>query len=762
MPLLFRQEGCLLYFSENGEVGPWQLAANLENCSPTELPINDPQRICAGAVGLSEWLINFLAHNVGQVQNVTTITRNVVEACLSFFSDIPGLGPLSEALQELLGVDLSNDLTNPFYQSNVGRALYCRIIKNSKFDEKTFVDWLQNLPSGVASYHLSNLAHAITFEKCLSRFELYIQDISNVCSQWAECDSNNLLIPIYPDTFLQNLGNNKYRIYYGNNNNITNLAQVACKLPYHFSCYKLNIVNSSTNLPFPGIRNNATALITNCNGETVEFNTLSAINGVCFNKFELFSADPIDFTIEITNDIACSPVIVDDESILYIRQPITGEEIQLHSINHPTGGKQYTLNGLGLSSPVNADADGYYRYYLKKLSYCQNLRIETIVGNVPETIRLWGCDNTFQQINFSNVLSNTNGICFNAFALPKGHYLKILLSSCVSEQQTWCVRYTFDNSSQGWSVVGNYGTPQLTQGQGQFVGTDVTENISGSTFTSKRLYLFKDLAASAIITKVDLLLNYTKGILPTETIWTLAANRGSSETPPDYNVNTAAYTSQTLANTNGDKIISIPYNDVVRSSIRFDIRASRMPGAGSPGGSITLKELTVYGKGNMPANHGGEVCWEWCHTFDFLLSNGGFVPISTNNPYNRNLGEWISNTGWRYTDVFGNAEIVGTVYRRGVYIEKSFTATTITRIICNRQYTLGGFTPSEGYSKYQIEDQTGVLVGGLSQQTNPPAPIEWIGSKSMSKVKVLLTSAPAKIPTSMMAMLSFSPSKFVA
>lgn len=131
----------------------------------------------------------------------------------------------------------------------------------------------------------------------------------------------------------------------------------------------------------------------------------------------------------------------------------------------------------------------------------------------------------------------------------------------------------------------------------------------------------------------------------------------------------------------------------------------------------------------------------WCYLFDFEQNNGGFSAQTTNNPFSRNLGTYVSGSGWRHTDVSGAAQIGGTVYRRGVYIQRDFTMATVTKITVAYEYTEGTFIPANQYSKWQLESQSGVIQGGVSADVPPPTPSVWEGNISMSRVRIMLTAS---------------------
>lgn len=74
----------------------------------------------------------------------------------------------------------------------------------------------------------------------------------------------------------------------------------------------------------------------------------------------------------------------------------------------------------------------------------------------------------------------------------------------------------------------------------------------------------------------------------------------------------------------------------------------------------------------------------WSHYFDFEVSNGGFVRVTT-GVGSGTAGVWTSGVGWVATNTF----YPSSTYRKIVYLQKTFTPTVITKILVTYDLTKG-------------------------------------------------------------------------
>jgi len=85
---------------------------------------------------------------------------------------------------------------------------------------------------------------------------------------------------------------------------------------------------------------------------------------------------------------------------------------------------------------------------------------------------------------------------------------------------------------------------------------------------------------------------------------------------------------------------------------------------------------------------------QWTHTFDFRVSDGGFVLTPG---YGEFLGQWTPGLGWQVKDTAG---IINGMYRRVLAISRSFPSTHITNLQCTFTNTQGEDSLSSERSQY--------------------------------------------------------------
>lgn len=449
MPILFRQEGCLLKYSENGEQGPWLLAADLKKCQLPETPASDPSRICNGSVQLAEWLMLFLEHNIEQIGSSTDLTQAIISGVLEFFDEIPFLESFIETLRGLIGV-AAGSLTSPIYRQNVQKALYCRIVAAGKFDKTVFDDWvdLDSLPSDAISYHLSQLAKSLPFDELLKRYQIYSLDASSVCDLFEDCDPPCKLSAPQTGAFAGEFTTTESQSIQdqwklASNPNIHPPGSSAYyfalfKLPYASSRCRIEITANDIHTfqlqPSPDGR---ILLYPSADPSQVEIYTnLLDLNGKCFNSFAINGQGPLDVDIRLSECIpeakACP---------LYFMNSTNNRQL----IPADADGN-VSLNSYGSLAPT-PDTNGFRRYYLQDENSCCKLQRLPLnesgdLGIVPTKLRVYACGagETYTEYTYPTDAQAFNDFfgritCFNSFALAPSYVIKVRLAECGSEEE---------------------------------------------------------------------------------------------------------------------------------------------------------------------------------------------------------------------------------------------------------------------------------------------------------------------------------------
>lgn len=155
----------------------------------------------------------------------------------------------------------------------------------------------------------------------------------------------------------------------------------------------------------------------------------------------------------------------------------------------------------------------------------------------------------------------------------------------------------------------------------------------------------------------------------------------------------------------------------------------------NPGTAVTL--LVGY-MGEAGLNHAGGVLANdtaecdcpacdgtWCYEFDFTATNGGFNPVAYALPAVGSNGVYSAGIGWEDTTV-----ATGSARRRGVGIEREFTATVITRVEMEYSYTGGagsGWSGSYATMGLNLGETTVIDRGYPTGPLSSPAAVdgEW-------------------------------------
>lgn len=125
---------------------------------------------------------------------------------------------------------------------------------------------------------------------------------------------------------------------------------------------------------------------------------------------------------------------------------------------------------------------------------------------------------------------------------------------------------------------------------------------------------------------------------------------------------------------------------------------------------------------------------EWCYTFRFTESDGGFSVIAGNG------GQYNAGVGWGTSDVF-----TGGTYRRTVAIELSFASATFSEIALSFVFAPGSYSTT--VTKQAIQNQAGTLLaGGTALPATGDNTLRATGAITASGVRLFVTSSSQGSP----------------
>lgn len=174
--------------------------------SPEETTTDDEGRLCAGATGLTDWLIDILQYNIDQLQLVTQITSGVIDIVLLNLDEVastgaqftPVVGSVVDALQLLFTAGpqlIEVQLSSPAYREKVFCKLYCLAKDAGGFNESVFTAWLGNLGSDTPDVHLANVGNIVGYAAVSRRFAIYATGSSVECDLCTECPLTHATFP---------------------------------------------------------------------------------------------------------------------------------------------------------------------------------------------------------------------------------------------------------------------------------------------------------------------------------------------------------------------------------------------------------------------------------------------------------------------------------------------------------------------------------------------------------------------------------------
>jgi len=164
-----------------GPAGDGQLPA-------VETTSDQSSNLCAGAFGLTDWLISVLQFNIDQIQLQLKIAEVVIEVIDNF--PVVLISSLVEVINGVisLGVQAVETMLNdPEDRENMACALYCLVSdveSGNRFTEAIFEAWLDEIYAfdWLAKSPIIELARgAIGFNECSRRFFIYAQGESAEC-----------------------------------------------------------------------------------------------------------------------------------------------------------------------------------------------------------------------------------------------------------------------------------------------------------------------------------------------------------------------------------------------------------------------------------------------------------------------------------------------------------------------------------------------------------------------------------------------------
>ena len=115
---------------------------------------------------------------------------------------------------------------------------------------------------------------------------------------------------------------------------------------------------------------------------------------------------------------------------------------------------------------------------------------------------------------------------------------------------------------------------------------------------------------------------------------------------------------------------------------------------GATGGQILISMLELAGEGgiNNLAAAGTSTgdcddcdCGGWCYLFDFTVNDGGWVKETF---FGDNNGVYLTGSGWSFTDAVNTVTNPDSANRL-VYIDRTFDASTLTKVTVTYDYTGG-------------------------------------------------------------------------
>lgn len=145
--------------------------------------------LCAGAFGLTDWLISVLQYNIDRIQLNISIAEIAIEVLDNFPTII--IPTFVEILNGIVqtGINLvETALVDPQFREDVACALYCLVDdveSGNRFTEALFNTWMDEIYAlnTVAKSPVIELARgAIGYNECSRRFFIYAQGTSVECS----------------------------------------------------------------------------------------------------------------------------------------------------------------------------------------------------------------------------------------------------------------------------------------------------------------------------------------------------------------------------------------------------------------------------------------------------------------------------------------------------------------------------------------------------------------------------------------------------
>jgi hypothetical protein len=131
----------------------------------------------------------------------------------------------------------------------------------------------------------------------------------------------------------------------------------------------------------------------------------------------------------------------------------------------------------------------------------------------------------------------------------------------------------------------------------------------------------------------------------------------------------------------------------------------------------------------------------WCYTFDFTVSNGGWTSSG--------WGATYSVAGWSHID--GSFASNPVYYRRAAQIQRSFTSTNITQMIVNFDYTLGTFDNTQGgwwtMMNFNVGSTNIAYRRSDTGGTPTTSPFIWSGNVNATSIDLHMTSSGTKNST---------------
>jgi|GEM_PF-2068905 len=126
----------------------------------------------------------------------------------------------------------------------------------------------------------------------------------------------------------------------------------------------------------------------------------------------------------------------------------------------------------------------------------------------------------------------------------------------------------------------------------------------------------------------------------------------------------------------------------------------------------------------------------WCYTFDFAISDGGWAAVNNGGLFSPSTLGVYSGGAWRDS----NMNSVGTAFNtRGVYIERSFTDTVVTRIEVIYDKTNGSFPfGARTMQAIGVVNGGGVFDTGLSgsESNGTNKLFTWTGSTTLDRIQL--------------------------